>query len=78
MFATVFGLSFAALTLSTNTIWDAVAVHIAFDLFTDLPDATAGIHGRWYVFVPLLFVLTSGIATVIRARKSSSLLVNAG
>jgi membrane protease YdiL (CAAX protease family) len=69
VFATVFGLSFAALTLSTNTIWIAVAVHIAFDLFADLPDATAGISGRWYVFVPVFFVLASGIATVVRARK---------
>jgi membrane protease YdiL (CAAX protease family) len=69
VFATVFGLSFAALTLSTNTIWFAVVVHIAFDLFTDLPDATAEISGRWYVFVPVFFVLASGIATVIRARK---------
>lgn len=69
VFATVFGLSFAALTLSTNTIWFAVLVHIAFDLLTDLPDATAGISGRWYVFVPFFFVLAGGIATVIRARK---------
>lgn len=69
VFATVFGLSFAALTLSTNTIWFAVGVHIAFDLFTDLPNATAGISGRWYVFVPVFFVLASGIATAIRTRK---------
>ncbi len=69
VFATVFGLSFAALTLSTNTIWIAVAVHIAFDLFTDLPDATAGKSGRWYVFVPVFFVLVSGIVAVLLARK---------
>jgi hypothetical protein len=41
-----FGLSFASLTLTTNTVWIAVAVHIAFDLFTDLPNATAGVSGR--------------------------------
>jgi membrane protease YdiL (CAAX protease family) len=71
VFATVFGLSFAALTLSTNTIWIAVVVHIAFDLFTDLPNATNGISGRWYVFVPVLFVLASGIVTIIRARNGA-------
>jgi uncharacterized protein len=69
VFATVFGLSFASLTLATNTIWIAVAVHIAFDLFTDLPNATAGVSGRWYVFVPVFFVLASGIVTVLRGYR---------
>jgi membrane protease YdiL (CAAX protease family) len=72
VFAAVFGLSFAALTLSTNTIWTAIAIHIAFDLFTDLPDATAGVSGRWYKFVPFLFVLASGIVTVVRTQRNAT------
>ncbi len=69
LFATLFGFSFAYLAISTNTIWYGVAVHIAFDLFTDLPDATAKISGRWYVFVPVIFVLICGIISLVQARK---------
>jgi membrane protease YdiL (CAAX protease family) len=72
VFAAVFGLSFAILAISTNTIWIGVAVHIAFDLFIDLPDATAGVSGRWYLFIPLAFVLASGIAAVVQALWGSS------
>jgi Type II CAAX prenyl endopeptidase Rce1-like len=69
VFATLFGFSFAYLAISTNTIWFGVAVHIAFDLFTDLPDATAQISGRWYVFVPIFCVLFCGIVALVQARK---------
>jgi membrane protease YdiL (CAAX protease family) len=69
LFAAVFGLSFASLAIWTNTIWVGVAVHIAFDLFIDLPDATAGVSGRWYLFIPLAFVLVSGIAAAVGARQ---------
>ena len=68
MFAFLFGVSFAAHT-HTNTIRIAVVIHIAFDLFTDLPDATARTSGRWYVFVLVFFVFVSGIVVAVMAWK---------
>ena len=57
------------LKFSTNTIRIAVVIHIAFDLFTDLPDATARTSGRWYVFVLVFFVFVSGIVVAVMAWK---------
>lgn len=72
IFAAVFGLAFAHLTIATNTIWPAVAVHVAFDLLTDLPDSTTESPNNWYVPVALLFVLAGGIVSVVRSKRDAS------
>jgi membrane protease YdiL (CAAX protease family) len=71
VFAAVFGLAFVHLAISTNTIWIGVVVHACFDLFTDLPDSTAGITGGWYIPAALLFVLLGAITAVVRLHRNS-------
>ncbi len=69
VFATVFGLGFAHLTISTNTIWWSVLVHFGYDFLTDLPRATTGTENRWFVMVPiLLLIVSSGVVAVVSAR----------
>ncbi len=71
VFAAVFGLAFVHLAISTNTIWIGVVVHACFDLFTDLPDSTAGITGGWYLPAALLFVLLGAITAVVRLLRNA-------
>ncbi|MEM8924815.1 MAG: CPBP family intramembrane glutamic endopeptidase [Actinomycetota bacterium] len=48
VFAGMLGMGLAHLTLGTWSIWPAVAVHIFYNLFYDLPRSTAGVDGGWY------------------------------
>lgn len=69
VFAAVFGLSFAVLAIATRTIWIGVVLHVAFDLLTDLPDATAGVGTGWYLPAALSFVLVGGVMSTVGVRR---------
>ena len=67
VFATIYGLGFAHVTIATRSIWPAVAVHAAFDLFTDLPQSTADASNDLLIGAALLLVLTGAIVVLRRA-----------